>query len=318
MKLKAIYHFAVRHGIARDPRDKEQVKQNLVAAKEEYDELPERKKIYFDMEKLRNPYADTRILYGDGEREVRGVLVGIDIGTGEVLLAERLREKGKPIDAIISHHPQGKALAHLYEIMPMQADILQQFGISINVAEGILAERIKDVSRRLLPLNHDRTLDAARLCDIPLLCIHTPADNSVTRYLQTIFDEKKPERIKDVLDIILEVPEYQAAAKNNMPPTLAVGNENNRCGKIFVDMTGGTGGSKEAFAKLAQTNVGTVVGMHIGEEHRKEAEKNHINVVIAGHMTSDSIGINLLLDELLKQEPLEIIPCSGFRRVTVR
>ncbi len=38
-------------------------------------------------------------------------------------------------------------------------------------------------------------------------------------------------------------------------------------------MTGGTGGSKDAFEKLAIAGVGTIVGMHIGENNRQEAEK---------------------------------------------
>ena len=58
----------------------------------------------------------------------------------------------------------------------------------------------------------------------------------------------------------------------------------------------GTEGSKEAFEKLARTEVGTIVGMHMSEDNLKEAEKNHINVIIAGHMSSDTIGINLILD----------------------
>jgi putative NIF3 family GTP cyclohydrolase 1 type 2 len=52
----------------------------------------------------------------------------------------------------------------------------------------------------------------------------------------------------------------------------------------------------------------------MGEEHRKEAEKYHINVVIAGHMASDSLGMNLLLDEL-EQKGLEIITLSGLTRI---
>ncbi|PJB18902.1 NGG1p interacting factor NIF3, partial [Candidatus Falkowbacteria bacterium CG_4_9_14_3_um_filter_36_9] len=51
-----------------------------------------------------------------------------------------------------------------------------------------------------------------------------------------------------------------------------------------------------------------------GEEHRKEAEKNHINVVIAGHMASDSLGMNLFLDELEKKG-ITVVPCSGLIRV---
>ncbi len=54
--------------------------------------------------------------------------------------------------------------------------------------------------------------------------------------------------------------------------------------------------------------------MHLGEAHRKVAEKRHMNVVIAGHISSDNLGVNLILDEVLKKGKLRIIPCSGFRR----
>ena len=83
----------------------------------------------------------------------------------------------------------------------------------------------------------------------------------------------------------------------------------------MVDMTGGTEGSKAAFEKLSRTEVGTIVGMHMSEDHLKEAEKHNNNVVIAGHMSSDTIGINLFLDEVEKVEPMEIISTSGFERI---
>ena len=79
-------------------------------------------------------------------------------------------------------------------------------------------------------------------------------------------------------------------------------------------MTGGTSGSEDAYSKLATAGVGTLVVMHIGEKHRKEAEKNHVNVIIAGHMASDSLGMNLILDEIAKQG-VEILTCSGLTRV---
>ena len=65
---------------------------------------------------------------------------------------------------------------------------------------------------------------------------------------------------------------------------------------------------------MAHAGIGTTIGMHVSEEHRKEAEAAHINVVIAGHMSSDSIGVNLFLDELEKKG-IEIVPCSGLIRV---
>jgi len=38
--------------------------------------------------------------------------------------------------------------------------------------------------------------------------------------------------------------------------------------------------------------------------------------VIAGHIASDSLGLNLLLDEIEKSGKLNVIPASGFVRIS--
>lgn len=313
MKLRDIYELVVRKGIENDPRGKKEVERDLKKAKEAFKELKGTEKKEFDQEALTNPYGDTRILYGDGDREVKTALVGIDIEAAEILLADRLKEKGRNIDLVIAHHPEGKALAALSEVMHMQSEILEKFGVPISVAQGIMVSRISEVKRGLLPLNHNKAVDVARILDIPFMCCHTPADNMVTTFLQNLFDKKKPDTVGEVVKILKDLPEYQEAVKNSAGPTIVTGSKERKTGKIFVDMTGGTGGSEDAFSKLAQAGVGTLVCMHIGEKHRKEAEKNHINVVIAGHMASDSLGMNLIVDNLVSQG-IDIIPCAGFTR----
>jgi len=57
------------------------------------------------------------------------------------------------------------------------------------------------------------------------------------------------------------------------------------------------------------------VAMHLSEEHFKQAKGEHINVVIAGHIASDNLGLNLILDQIEKVEELKIINCSGFVRI---
>lgn len=314
MRLIEIYQKFISLGKENDPRPSEEVEKYLARAAKEYEKLTDEEKEYFDQERLTNPYGDTRILNGDPETEVKRILAGIDMEAQEILLADRLREKGERIDLVLSHHPEGTALANLYRVMALQEDVLAQLGVPINVAEGVLASRISEVQRGIMPLNHQRSVDAARLLNLPFMCVHTPADNMVNTFLDKLFAEKKPETVGDIVEILLTLPEYQASKRTNAGPKLFTGKESNRAGKIFVDMTGGTSGSEDAFAKLAIAGVGTIVGMHMGEKHRKEAEKNHINVLIAGHMASDSLGINLLLDALEK-EGLEVITCSGLHRV---
>ncbi len=86
--------------------------------------LDAKEKEYFDAERTWNPYSDSRIINGNGTEEFTHLMVGIDIETPELLLIDRLREKGQRIDGALIHHPKGRALADLEKVMPMQIDLL--------------------------------------------------------------------------------------------------------------------------------------------------------------------------------------------------
>lgn len=316
MKLEEIYRLAVTIGIKADPRGKREVDRLLAREKESFDKLSTEEKEDYDQERLANPYADSRMLFGDPAADIRSIMVGVDMEAQELLLADRLREKGRKVDLVLAHHPEGKALAALSEVMGVQADVWYNAGVPINVGEAVLEGRINEVMRLMLPLNHQRPVQAAELLDIPLMCVHTPCDNLVTSNLQKHFDKKGDKlTLKEVREELLKYPEYKMAARDNAGPTIVVGSEKRRAGRILVDMTGGTGGPSESLEKLAAAGVGTLIGMHISEKNREEAEKHKMNVVIAGHDSSDSIGINLFVDELEKKG-VEIIPCSGLYRVS--
>ncbi len=315
MKIKEIYELAIEQGIKADPRGKEEVERSLKRVKDSLERLSTEEKELFDLEKLSNPYSDTRVLVGNPGTEIKHVLAGIDIEVGEVLLADRLREKGEGIDLLISHHPEGRALASLPDVMIMQADIWHKQGVPINIAESLMSRRMREVYRMLMPVNHERAIDVSRILNIPFMCVHTPADNLVTSFLQKAFDDDPPYTLKDVMHKLRTYPEFKEAARESAGPDILVGEESNRAGKVMVDMTGGTEGPREAIEKLAAAGIGTLVGMHMGEKIRKEAEKHNVNVVIAGHIASDSIGMNLFLD-MLEKKDIKIISCSGLRRVS--
>jgi len=315
MTLGQIYESVIRLGIEKDPRGKDGVKKALTKQKKRYDKLSAAAKKEFDKENLKNPYSDTRIVHGSESTKVKGCLVGIDMDVGEVLMADRLRQMGKKIDLIISHHPAGKARAGFYEVVGMQVDMLCQRGVSVNVAEALIKERMKEVERKVFPSNFMRAADAARLLDIPFICVHTPSDNFVASYIQKLIDRNKPDTVGDIMDLLKVIPEYKHAASLNAGPKVILGAEESAAGKIEVDMTGGTEGPQKIYKKLSQAGVGTIVGMHLSEAHLKNVSKEHINVVLAGHISSDTLGMNLLLDKLAKGNKLEIISCSGFARV---
>jgi hypothetical protein len=313
VKLEQVYRLAVEVGTSKDPRGKDGVKQVLDDARKEYDGLKGDDRRFFDKERLVNPFADTRILYGEPGLDVSNVLAGIDIEVPELLLADRLREKGAKIDLCISHHPEGPALAALSDVMRVQADIWAGQGVPINVGEALITERMSEIRRALLPQNHQRPIDTARLLDMPFICVHTPADNLVTDYLSRLLKRAKPRLVGDVVDLLLKEKEYRASAERGMPPTTLVGDRKNRAGELLVDMTGGTEGPPSAMEKLAQAGVGTIIGMHMGDKLKAEAEKHHINVVIAGHIASDNIGVNLFLDQL-ERKGVKAQGFSGFQR----
>ena len=318
MKLKELYHLAIEIGIKNDLRPKEEIDRWLKEEKEKYEKLEEKEKENFDLDRLFNPYSDSRILVGDPEANVRRVIAGIDMEVAEIILTYLLnRDKKEKIDLIVAHHPEGRALAQLHRVMELQIDLLASFGVTMSVAEQLMEKRIGEVERRLLPVNHNRAVDVARLLNLPLICLHTPADNCVTKYLTEIFQQKAPSRLKDVIQILEDIPEYQNSKNNSVPPRIISGTENSRAGKIYVDMTGGTEGSKELFEKQADAGISTLVGMHFSEEALEKAKKANLNVIVAGHIASDNLGLNLLFDQLEKEagEQLEFISVSGFERI---
>ncbi len=130
------------------------------------------KKTYFDKETLTNPFSDTRVLFGDAKTQVKRLLAGIDSDTAELLLADRLTEKGTKIDLVVSHHPGGHALASLYQVMDVHIDMFSQAGVPENVAHSLFTERKEYIRRRFGPLNHTQNVDAARLLEIPFMSIH--------------------------------------------------------------------------------------------------------------------------------------------------
>jgi putative NIF3 family GTP cyclohydrolase 1 type 2 len=310
MKIKEIFDLAIQMGVEADLRGKDEVEKDLLYKQKKFNELKDKQKEIFDQESLTNPYSDSRILNVADDKEIKRVLIGIDIEPCELVMAQQLGN----IDLVISHHPLGMALVNLYDVMEMQCDILHQYGVPINIAEKLTKVKISEVARGLNKTNYQRTVDAAKLLGINLVCIHTPCDNLAANFLKKKIDQENPERIIDLVDSLTELSEYKIAAKHGAGPKVFVGSPENKCGKIVLtEITGGTEGSPKIYEKMAQVGIGTVIGMHISEENKQEAENALINVIIAGHMSSDSLGVNLFLDRLEKKG-IEILPCSGLTR----
>jgi len=314
--LRELHDIAVKMGVKHDPRQKNMIERQLKDAKDKFKKLSNEKKEYFDRETLTNPYSDSRILNGTGKETVKTLACGVDIESPELLLIDRLRRNGQQIDAVMAHHPTGRALASLNKVMDIQVDVFREYGVPENITEKLMGERSKEVMRAVNPVNAHRALDAAGLLNIPYFNAHTPTDNIGYYFVKKLIEknEKKLYLLEDLEELLLTIPEIKIAKKMGYGPVYFLGSNKSRCGKVAVtEFTGGTGGPKTLYEKLSQAGVGTIVSMHIGDINRKEAKKYNLNVIVAGHMASDSIGINLLLDQFEKKG-VSIVPMSGFIR----
>lgn len=314
MTLQAIYEEIIKGGISADVRSKKSIDTLLKKKQEEYQSLKGSDKERFDTDTLFNPFSDTRILNGNPNARIESMMVGIDVDASELLLIEALKSKGKAIDMVLSHHPAGRAYASFYEVMDLQVDVFKDTGIALSVSENLLSERKHQVERRVSAANHERAVDAAKLLGINLLCAHTPADNLAYQYIKRIMEKEKPSQLVNIIDILCSIPEYKEAAKNSSPPKIINGNKEARTSRILVEFTGGTEGPETIYSKLSSAGIDCVIAMHQSEESFKKCREANINVVLAGHIASDNLGINLLLDHLESKGKFTIYEFSGFRR----
>jgi putative NIF3 family GTP cyclohydrolase 1 type 2 len=314
MKLNEVYHLAIEMGIKADPRSEAAIKKELEKAQKAYDKLDAEEKEFFDTDYLFNPYPDSRILNGNPESEVSKVYVGVDIDSGEIAVADALNQRGAGIDLIIAHHPEGSALADLPKVLEMQIEYMKDKGVWPHIAESMMAERIKELDGVIGVRNHNRSVQAAELLGFNYMCLHTPTDNLANDFLEKYIEEKKPETIGDLCKIIRDLPEYTHSAKHHNPVRVICGSKENSVGKVHIWFTGGTSGHKDNMKALSAAGISTIISMHATEREIEAAKEARLNLVIAGHIASDNLGINLLLDQL-EARGVEAITCSGVVRV---
>lgn len=243
----------------------------------------------------------------EGEN-IKKVMIGVDMESAELLIA---RELG--VDLVITHHPTGGSpRINLHQVMKNQVERMMQAGVPINKAQKVLAEKVGQVERGLHVSNYDRAVSAARVLKMPFMGIHTPTDilaeNKVQDHLNEALKGKARATVGDVIEALNQLPEYQ---KTLAKPVVRVGSEKDFAGKVFVTMAGGTGGGAKVAQAYFEAGVGTLVCMHMPEDVIKAVKEQNIgNVVVAGHMASDSVGINQLV-AALEAKGLEVIRMSG-------
>lgn len=258
------------------------------------------------------PCPETRLLHGEPGAEVRGaVLVGIDVGIGEILVADRLRERGESVSLVVAHRTDCGGGAAPKAMFSLRAGLLSRFGVPVAVTPRRPAAGPAEPVTPAL----ERDVDAARLLDIPYLCVRMPADLLSGSYLQERLDALRPPTLGDAVEALRGIDEYRHACQRRRGPRLARGKGGDAAGRVYVDMDPDGEDSARGYAAAREAGAGSVVALHATPAHLAGAVAAGLPLIDAGQVASDSLGLNLLLDEVFAGQPLRVVPCSGFRRV---
>jgi putative NIF3 family GTP cyclohydrolase 1 type 2 len=157
----------------------------------------------------------------------------------------------------------------------------------------------------------------AQLLGIPMFNCHTVTDNLVWRFMEKHFVQKKWDDLGEIVNALHDVEEYDHYAAKGSPAIIVNGSSSSRPGKVVAtEFTGGTNGPEELIEAQAHAGVGTILAMHFTEKEVELGKKHNVNLIQCNHMAADSLGINLLLDKIAKEEKkLDILAVSGFVRV---
>jgi hypothetical protein len=199
--------------------------------------------------------------------------------------------------------------------MDHHIDKMVACGVPINKAQKAYKTAKERVALNRHTNNSDRFASAARLLNMPYICVHTPAALISEDIVQKKIDEKigaNPKaKLKDVLDAINEIDEY---IKSDIKAVIRVGEEKCYAGKTYVSMSGGTNGGAGVLKAYYEAGVGTVVQMHATDDDIKAVKEQGLgHLIVTPHMASDSIGMNIILNEWEKMG-VEVVVMSGIVR----
>jgi putative NIF3 family GTP cyclohydrolase 1 type 2 len=226
--------------------------------------------------------------------------------TAELMLAKELG-----FDCVVSHHPRNTH-HEMLDVMNDHIFKLEKLGVPRNKAQKALAARKDELSYNQHVSNSRRSESAAKLLNMPFISLHTPADligeAMVQKFLDEKFGDNPDTKLEDITKALEEIGEYKNSTRK---PVIRVGAKESYAGKIYVLMSGLTGPGAAILKAYIDGGVGTLVMMHIPEKDAKEIKEHGVgNVIIAGHMSSDSLGMNAIADKW-REQGVKVTMMSG-------
>ena len=231
-----------------------------------------------------------------GENITR-VLAGIDMGAAELTLACQLG-----YDCVARHHNMVPRLGKLGDLVAQSHyEKLVYYGVPVNVAQKLLEHRKRDTEIMFHGSNLDGGPSVARLLGMPYLGLHTPADllgeRTVEAKVAEVYAANDNPTVQEILDNLMTIREY-AEAPEGQRPAIWVGGKDSYAGKTVVDFARRPGCGAGRAEGADDRRCGYLCLYAHGRLSIVKAlqEDNRCNVLCMGHMASDSIGFNQILD----------------------
>jgi putative NIF3 family GTP cyclohydrolase 1 type 2 len=237
---------------------------------------------------------------------IRRVMIGIDIGPAELLLATQLG-----YDCVIAHHPAG-FVPDRFGVYHRHALQMTAFGVPSDEAERIVEARRAQISSATSTDNYDRAPSVARLLGMPFLNIHNPWDEMGRRRMQEVVDHHlaaHPEATAGAIAAALgAMPEFSAASTSI---EVRAGSAEAPAGRTVVSHGAYTNGGYAVASAYFRYGAGTVICIHFPVDDAGRIRTERLgNLIVSGHTASDSIGITPYIAEL-RHRGIEVTAISG-------
>ena len=230
---------------------------------------------------------------------IRRVLFGIDAGVPELLLAQKMR-----CDAVISHHPQGgTAILNFHRMFERHVELMVEAGVPRKEAELAVHKKRDALEVENHSRNYDHSVSVARLLKMPYMNIHAPLDEigrqRMTKQVKLATDKNPNAAVGDIVKSLQTLSEFKNA---QTAIKIRLGKPSNEAGKVVVSHAAGTNGGYEVAKTFFRHGVGTLIYIHISSADLEHLKTDGFqNLIVTGHISSDSVGINPFLAELEKK-----------------
>jgi len=234
-------------------------------------------------------------IYVEG-KNIRKLLFGIDAGVPELLLARQLQ-----CDAVIAHHPQGSsAIVDYHKVFERHVEQMVEVGVPRKEAEQAVRRKRDALEVENHTRNYGHAVSVARLLKMPYMNVHAPLDEigrqRMMNQVKLATGRNPNATVGDIVNALRKLTEFKKAQTDIK---IRLGKASNKAGKTVVSHAAGTNGGYEVAKTYFEFGVGTLIYIHISSTDLERLRTDRIgNLIITGHIASDSVGINPFLKAL--------------------